>query len=89
MMKGVLYVVEISSNVYSSRNGKRLYKRSSIVNHLFKNSTIRTVMARTNEVFANSIEIGGRGKPYAMTVNDSNQIGSRLTRVVLQERGSA
>lgn len=89
MMKGVLYVVEISSKPYSSRNGKRLYKRSSIVIHLFKSSKMLAVMARINEIFATSMEIGGRGKPSSITANDSSQSGSKLARVVLQERGSA
>ena len=42
-----------------------------------------TEMARINEVYANSIEIGGRGKPSTMMAIESNQRGSKLAMVVL------
>lgn len=82
-------MVEISSKAYCNINGMKLYRTSSTVIHLFQSNTMLTKMARTTEVFANSIEIGGRGKPSAMMATDSSQRGSRLARVVSQECGSA
>jgi hypothetical protein len=49
-------------------------------------STIPATIAATKEVIATSLEIGGGGKPSTMIENDSSQRGSRLARVVLQER---
>ena len=79
-------MVEISSKMTISTNGKRLYKSSSIVIHFTHMSTMLATIATTKEVIATSLEIGGGGKPSTMIENDSSQRGSRLARVMLQER---